>query len=160
MPDSRDTLNKNSEHSYQIPSTKLAKKFQKVKYRYANDARKTVTILGPAESRKGKYKNWVNVSNGVKSWSMDWSDVTEWHPVNNDIIPNYNHEDNTLLPSNREAEKVLSNPIADEFIFTDPQTTEIENNEFIIAHDDSQLQNNNLYLTFKAPDSAEFCEAK
>ena len=36
---------------------------------------------------------------------MNWSDVTEWHPVNNDIIPNDNHEDNTLLPSKREAEK-------------------------------------------------------
>ena len=91
---------------------------------------------------------------------MDWSDVTEWHPViNNDTIPNDNHEDSTLLPSNREAEKVLSNPIVDEFISTDPQPTEIENNEFIIAHDNSQLQNN-VYLTFKAQDSAEFCEVK
>ena len=91
---------------------------------------------------------------------MDSSDVTEGYPINSDITPTDNHEDNTLLRSNREAEKVLSNPIVDEFISTDPQTTEIENNEFIIAHDDSQLQNNNLYLTFKAQDSAEFCEAK
>ena len=51
---------------------------------------------------------------------MYWLDVTEWHPVNNDIIPNDNYEDNTLLPSNRETEKVLSNPTVDEFISTGP----------------------------------------
>ena len=46
---------------------------------------------------------------------MDWLDVTEWHPVNNDIIPNDNdkHEDNTLLPSKREGKKVLSNQTVD-----------------------------------------------
>ena len=65
LPDSQGTLNQNYEASYQIPSTKLPKKFQKVKYRYANDPWETVTILCPAISRKGKYKNWVNVLNGV-----------------------------------------------------------------------------------------------
>ena len=44
-------------------------------------------------------------------------------------------------------------------LFPDPQPTEIENNEFIIAHDNSQLQNN-VYLTLKAQDSAEFREVK
>ena len=91
---------------------------------------------------------------------MDWSDVTEYRPVNDDIIPNNNHEDNTLLLSNQETEKVLLNPIVDKFISTDPQPREIENNEVIIAHDDSQLQNNNVYLTFKAQDSGHFCGAK
>ena len=91
---------------------------------------------------------------------MDWSDVTEYRPVNDDIIPNNNHEDNTLLLSNQETEKVLLNPIVDKFISTDPQPREIENNEVIIANDDSQLQNNNVYLTFKAQDSAKFHEAK
>ena len=67
LPDSQDTLNKISEYSYQIPSTKLPEKSQEVKYRYANDPWQKVTILGPAGSRKGKYKNLVNVSNGVKS---------------------------------------------------------------------------------------------
>ena len=129
LPDSQDTLNKNSKHSHQIPSPKLPKKSQEVKYRYANDPWQTVTILGPAGSRKRKYKNWVNVSNGVKSWLMNWLDATKWHPVNNDIIPNDNHEDNTLLPG---AKKVLSNPLVDEFISTDSQPIEIENNEFII----------------------------
>ena len=33
MPDSQDTLNKNSEHSYQIPSKKLPKKSQEVNNR-------------------------------------------------------------------------------------------------------------------------------
>ena len=56
LPDSQDTLNKNSEHSYQIPSTKLLTKSQYVKYRYASDAWQTVTIPGPAGSRKGEYK--------------------------------------------------------------------------------------------------------
>ena len=37
LPDSQDTLNKNSEFSHQIPSTKLLKKSQEVKYRYVND---------------------------------------------------------------------------------------------------------------------------
>ena len=68
---------------------------------------------------------------------MNWLDATKWHPVNNDIIPNDNHEDNTLLPSNRGAKKVLSNPLVDEFISTDSQPIEIENNEFIIAHNDN-----------------------
>ena len=84
---------------------KTTKKISRTKYRCANDPWQTVTILGPVRSRKGKYINWVNVSNGVKSWSMDWSD-----PVNNDIIPNDKHEDNTLLPSNREAKKVFFKP--------------------------------------------------
>ena len=44
-------------------------------------------------------------------------------------------------------------------LFPDPQPTEIESNEFIIAHDNSQLQNN-VYLTLKAQDSAEFREVK
>ena len=91
---------------------------------------------------------------------MDSSDVTEGHPVNSDIIHTDNHEDNTLLHSNREAEKVLSNTIVDEFIYTDFQSIEIEKNEFVIAHDDSQLQNNNVYLTIQSQDSAEFCEPK
>ena len=107
-----------------------------------------MTILGTAGSRKRKYKNWVNLSNGIKSWSMDSSDVTEGYPINSDITPTDNHEDNTLLRSNREAKKVLSNPIVDEFIFIDLQPIEIEKNEFVIAHDDSQLQNNNVYLKF------------
>ena len=119
-----------------------------------------MTILGTAGSRKRKYKNWVNLSNGIKSWSMDSSDVTEGYPINSDITPTDNHEDNTLLRSNREAEKVLSNPIVDEFIFIDLQPIEIEKNEFVIAHDDSQLQNNNVYLTIQSQDSAEFCEPK
>ena len=67
LPDSQNTLNKISEYSYQIPSTKLPKKSQEFKYRHANDPWQKVTILGPAGSRKGKYKNWVNVSKGVKS---------------------------------------------------------------------------------------------
>ena len=91
---------------------------------------------------------------------MDSSDVTEGYPINSDITPTDNHEDNTLLRSNREAEKVLSNPIVDEFIFIDLQPIEIEKNEFVIAHDDSQLQNNNVYLTIQSQDSAEFCEPK
>ena len=41
---------------------------------------------------KENIKNWANVSNRVKSWLMDWLDVTEWHPVNNNIIPNDCHE--------------------------------------------------------------------
>ena len=41
---------------------------------------------------KENIKNWANVSNRVKSWLMDWLGVTEWHPVNNDIIPNDCHE--------------------------------------------------------------------
>ena len=32
LPDSQDTLNKNSETSYQIPSTKLPRKSKKIKY--------------------------------------------------------------------------------------------------------------------------------
>ena len=91
---------------------------------------------------------------------MDSSDVTEGYPINSDITPTDNHEDNTLLRSNREAEKVLSNPIVDEFIFIDLQPIEIEKNEFVIAHDDSQIQNNNVYLTIQSQDSAEFCEPK
>ena len=77
---------------------------------------------------------------------MDWWNVTKWHPVSNDIIPNDNHEYNTLLHCNRKAEKVLPNPIVDEFISTDPLPT------LTIAHDDSHLQNNNVYLTFKVQD--------
>ena len=81
----------------------------------------------------GKYIKW-----GKNFDTFDWSDVTEWHPVNKDIIPNDSHDYSSSLPSNREAKKVLSNPIVDRFISTDPQSTEIEKNEFIIAHDDGQ----------------------
>ena len=56
LPDSQGTLNKNYEASYQIPSTKLPKKSQEVKYRYTNDTWQRVTILGAAGSRKEKYE--------------------------------------------------------------------------------------------------------
>ena len=158
LPDSQDTLNKNSETFYQIPSTKLARKFQEIKYRYANDPWQIVTILCNAGSRKRKYKNCVTISNGGKSWSMDSSDAAEGHPVNGDIRATDNYEHNTLLRSNREPEKVLLNPTVDEFISTDLQPIEIEKNEFIIAHDESQLQNNNVLLTIQSHDSAKFCE--
>ena len=36
---------------------------------------------------------------------MDWSDVTEWHPVNNDIIPNGNHEDKPYYPATEKPKK-------------------------------------------------------
>ena len=58
---------------------------------------------------------------------MDWSD-----PVNNDIIPNDKHEENTLLPSNREAKKVLSNPTVDDFISTDPNPQKLKTMNFIL----------------------------
>ena len=64
---------------------------------------------------------------------MDWSD-----PVN-DIIPNDKHEDNTLLPSNREAKKVFFKPNSWWLYFHRSQPTETENTEFHIAYDDSQL---------------------
>ena len=56
----------------------IPKRSQDVKYRYTDGEWKHVTVLGPAGSRKGKYKNWVNVADGDEEWSMDWSDVKEW----------------------------------------------------------------------------------
>ena len=56
----------------------LPKRSQEVKFRYEDGDWKHVTVLGPAGSRKGKYKNWVNVGYECDKWSMDWPDVEEW----------------------------------------------------------------------------------
>lgn len=65
-----------------------------LKYRHTKAIWQTVTILGPASSKRGKYKDWVNVSNGAKSWLIDCSDAVEWHRVNGDIIPSNYYEVN------------------------------------------------------------------
>ena len=41
-------------------------------------------MLGRAGYSKGKYKNWLNVSDKSHAYSLDWSDVAEWK-INPDI---------------------------------------------------------------------------
>ena len=41
-------------------------------------------MLGRAGYSKGKYKNWLNVSDKNHAYSLDWSDVAEWK-INPDI---------------------------------------------------------------------------
>ena len=64
---------------------------------------------------------------------MDWSDATEWHPVNSDVTLNSDHEVNDLPQhnaatknTNRASKKKLSNPVVNKFVFIDPQSTEME----------------------------------
>ena len=47
-----------TQHSLQVPLKKLPKKLQDMKYRYTSVPWQTVTILGPAGSKKGKHKDW------------------------------------------------------------------------------------------------------
>lgn len=82
-----------------INPVKIPKRHEVVKFKYPDDTEwKEVTVLGPAGSRRGIYKNWVNVKNDSSKWSMDWSDVEDWHttaPVSSigEEVVNTDHSD-------------------------------------------------------------------
>ena len=102
---------------------------------------------------KGKYKDWVNVSNLAKPRSMDRSDVAEWQPINSDILSTSDHEAYYLSQRNAATENVatntttknkLSNPAANEFVFSEPQITEIEKDETVVVHEVNKQNRQNL----------------
>ena len=68
-----------------VISVHVPKRHEVIEYKYSNDTDwKRVTIIGPAGSRRGIHKNWVNVKDDTNGrWSMDWSDVDQWKKIDN-----------------------------------------------------------------------------
>ena len=59
----------------------LPKKNQSVMFKYPDSDWKKIKVTGRAGKATGKASNWLNVSDGEASWSLDWSDVDEWKVV-------------------------------------------------------------------------------
>ena len=50
-------------------------------HRHGQNPWETVTVLGCAGSRKGKYKNWLNITNDSEQYSVDSTDIDKWQLV-------------------------------------------------------------------------------
>ena len=59
----------------------LPKRNQSVMFKYPDSDWKKIKVTGRAGKSTGKASNWLNVSDGEASWSLDWSDVEEWKVV-------------------------------------------------------------------------------
>ena len=55
----------------------LLKRNQSVMFKYPDSDWKKIKVTGRAGKTTGKASNWLNVSDGEASWSLDWSDVEE-----------------------------------------------------------------------------------
>ena len=64
----------------------LPKKNQSVMFKYPDSDWKKIKVTGRAGKATGKASNWLNVSDGEASWSLDWSDVDEWKVVDESDI--------------------------------------------------------------------------
>ena len=64
----------------------LPKKNQSVMFKYPDSDWKKIKATGRACKATGKASNWLNVSNGEASRSLDWSDVDEWKVVDESDI--------------------------------------------------------------------------
>ena len=68
-------------HTRQSVQVVLPKQNQIVKYCHGQNPQETVTMLGRAGNRKGKYKNRLNVINDSEQYSIDWVDIDEWQLI-------------------------------------------------------------------------------
>ena len=64
----------------------LPKKNQSVMFKYPDSDWKKIKVTRIAGKATGKASNWLNVSDGEASWSLDWSDVDEWKVVDESDI--------------------------------------------------------------------------
>ena len=64
----------------------LPKKKQSVMFKYPDSDWKKIKFTGRTGKATGKASNWLNVSDGEASWSLDWSDVEEWKVVDESAI--------------------------------------------------------------------------
>ena len=55
-------------------------------FKYPDSDWKKIKVTGRAGKAAGKAKNWLNVSDGETSWSLDWSGVEKWRVVNESDI--------------------------------------------------------------------------
>ena len=76
----------------------LPKSNQVVKFEFPDKLWKTVTILGLAVNRKGKYKNWVNVSDSNDSQFMDWLNVDQVEVINTNTEATEHGSSDELFP--------------------------------------------------------------
>ena len=55
-------------------------------FKYPDADWKKIKITRRAGKATGKVRNWLNVSDGEASWSLDWSGVEEWKVVDESDI--------------------------------------------------------------------------
>ena len=127
--------------------------------RYEYELQRTITVLGPTESRIGKYGNCLNVSDGTKLWFTDWSNLHKWNYINKNIFQsNDNEHDN--LPNNAETQVDDHNKLNEEINLNELINTEIKHNQFIISLGERDLETGYVYVTFNAQESDKFCSGK
>ena len=64
----------------------MPKKNQSVMFKYPDSYWKKIKVAGGAGKGTGKARNWLNVSDGEISWSLDLSGVEEWKVVDESDI--------------------------------------------------------------------------
>ena len=86
MPSCTNQLHADNSDSKSAGKFVLPKKNQSVRFKLPDSDWKKIKVTGRAGKATGKARNWLNVSDGETSWSLDWSGVEEWKVVDESDI--------------------------------------------------------------------------
>ena len=81
VPSCTNQLHADNSGSTSAGKIVLPKKNQSVVFKSPDSDWKKIKATWSAGKATGKARNWLNVSDGETSWSLDWSGVEEWKVV-------------------------------------------------------------------------------